>query len=289
MDVVSDVPYTDNLDNPRLQFDLYVPRQPSSSSSSPSSAPRPLLCFVHGGAWRSEDKRDHAALAAKLVSTTGLCVLVPNYRLTPQSPTPETAFQHPAHAQDILRLLTFIPTWSGPDSSNGRPFDENRIFLIGHSCAAHMLASIFLDSSAVTPELTPSPAMLLAVRGLILAEGIYDIDALVDRFPNYRMWFIDGAFGERDSYADVSVTSLPTRTTHIRWLILHSTADELVNIEQSEAMHRHLCDLYAGVPQVDYHVGLSVNDFGGHLETLSADAFVEGVAAFVKDKRSSTL
>ncbi|KAJ7285943.1 hypothetical protein C8J57DRAFT_1286321, partial [Mycena rebaudengoi] len=41
------------------------------------------------------------------------------------------------------------------------------IYLIGHSCGAYMLPSVFLDSSAVS--LTPPPAVLQAVKGIAMS------------------------------------------------------------------------------------------------------------------------
>lgn len=55
------------------QLDLYIPHAGSSHS--------PLLVFVHGGAWRSEDKADHRALAEAFVAR-GYPVAVTNYRYT---------------------------------------------------------------------------------------------------------------------------------------------------------------------------------------------------------------
>lgn len=42
-----DIPYTaDTSPNPLHTFDLFVPNRP------PDAPPAPLICFVHGGAWR---------------------------------------------------------------------------------------------------------------------------------------------------------------------------------------------------------------------------------------------
>ncbi|KAF9053569.1 alpha/beta-hydrolase [Hymenopellis radicata] len=275
-DIFSNIPYAESpVPNPLLEFDLYVPHSGSTAQL------RPLICFVHGGAWRSEDKSDHAVLAQKLGASTGFAVIVANYRLTPQAPTAENQLVHPAHAEDVLQLLSFITAWEGP---------RGGIYLMGHSCGAHMLAVILLNSSRVTPSLTPSPHILLSVRGAILSAGIYDIDALLSRFPSYRMWFIENAFGDHDSYEQFSVTSLPARNTSIRWLIAHSTDDELVDLPQSETMFRHLRQLYANIPHVDTLVTKTVGSYGQHNEMLEAEDYIDVVANFVKGGgRSSTM
>ena len=193
----------------------------------------------------SEDKRDYSFLARSLASYTSCPVAVPNYRLT----QPDNGLLHPAHAQDILQLLTFLLSWSGPRPGPQGcpvrpPYDPNRIYLIGHSCSAHMLACILLNS--VEPVLVPSAALLRAVRGVVFSEGIYDIDSLLMSFPAYRDWFIRETFGSLPTYDRYSTTKLALRdgAKHIRWMILHSKGDTLVDIVQSQAIYDHLQSLY---------------------------------------------
>ncbi|KAJ7109281.1 Alpha/Beta hydrolase protein [Mycena epipterygia] len=256
--------------SPLLRFDLHLPQH-----STPDS---PILVFVHGGAWRDEDKSDHRALASSLATATHCPVLVPNYRLTPKVPTEQNQFRHPGHAEDILSFLVFVTTWEGiPHRFDpvGRP-----MYLLGHSAGAHILASIFLDSSAVTPTLTPPSAVLQAVRGVALSEGIYDIDLLLTRFPEYREWFIAAAFGDHASYADVSTTRLPLREgSNLRWLVVHSTGDTLVDMPQSDAMYAYLRALYGA--KADTCVARNVDQLDmEHDDVLKSPQFIDIIRAF---------
>lgn len=190
----------------------------------------------------------------RLAQRTGCTVAVPNYRLTPNEPTPETALQHPAHAEDVLAALEFLvrPSSSGQsggglglDSDPQRRLDNARadeIYAIGHSCGAHILTAILLDSSTPTPSLRPSPTLLNAVRGVALSEGIYDIDLLLQSFPAYKSWFISNTFGDKPSYLCDSTTSYPRRENggDPPWLIVHSSGDTLVDEAQSQAIYQHL-------------------------------------------------
>ncbi|KAH9901063.1 alpha/beta-hydrolase [Cubamyces lactineus] len=214
------------------KLDYYAP--PADSSRHQQA----LVVFVHGGAWRSEDKADHAGLARTLVSLTGCAVAVPNYRLT----TSDCPIHHPSHADDVLRALHFLATWSGPQPP------PSALYVLGHSCSAHILASIFLASPF--PSLTPSPQLIAITRGILLSEGIYDIDALLRSFPNYKQWFIAPAFGDHDAYPDVNVASYPLRSgaDHIRWLIIHSKGDSLVDQLQSDTIFSHLSILASQIP-----------------------------------------
>ncbi|KAK2466993.1 hypothetical protein APHAL10511_001251 [Amanita phalloides] len=227
---ILDISYSSSS-SPYHSFDLYLPSHSVRSS--------PLFCFVHGGAWRSEDKRDHADFARNIVLRSDCPVAVPNYHLTPKEISDSDSFRHPGHALDILECLTFLTSWAGPPDL-GSVYDPSRIHLIGHSCAAHMLSSIFLDSSAITPCLAPTAIVLRSVMSIALAAGIYDIDLLLLKYPEYRSRFIEPAFGNMNSYSAFSVATYPLRAENIRWLIVHSPGDTLVDLGQGRIMYEHL-------------------------------------------------
>lgn len=63
---------SDHPDDKYRSLDLYLPEAADRQT--------PLLVFIHGGAWRSEDKQDHASLADQLVQRGRFAVAVPNYR-----------------------------------------------------------------------------------------------------------------------------------------------------------------------------------------------------------------
>ncbi|KAG6818192.1 hypothetical protein H0H87_000097 [Tephrocybe sp. NHM501043] len=232
-----DIPYTADTADRLRQLDVLLPSQPVPAE------PLPLLVFIHGGAWRSDDKHDHRDLARTLATATGYPVAVPNYRLTPKNPPDNDLFRHPGHAEDLLDALRFLITWPGP-SNVGSLYDPHSLYLMGHSCSAHMLSSIFLASSSVTPSLTPDPSIRQAAKGIVMSEGIYDIDLLIKSFPTYLDWFIRPTFGHLPSYATFSTTTFPLIDTHIKWLVIHSKGDTLVDLQQSEVIYQHLCSLY---------------------------------------------
>lgn len=217
-------------------------------------------------------------MAARIAAQTRCAVAVPNYRLTPSSPTDDSSLHHPAHAEDVLRALIHLRDWTDPS------YDATRIYVMGHSCGAHILASIFLDSAAVSPSLTPPASLLAALRAIVVSEGIYDLDLLVANFPSYRAWFIANTFGERDSYSAFSTTTFPMRShgEHIRWLIIHSKGDTLVDLPQSHSFYEHLCSLYRtlGRPIADV---LCDSDTltQEHNDVLRTEAFTHMVTEYI--------
>jgi acetyl esterase/lipase len=211
---------------------------------------------------------------------------MPNYRLSSALTAGEVPLRHPAHAEDILQFLSFLIAWKGPHGL-GPPYNPRNLYLMGHSCGAHILASIFLDSSSTSPTLTPPASLFGAVQAIVVSEGIYDLDVLLSSFPAYREWFLEDAFGKRESYAAFSVTTFPLRTQNpwTRWLVVHSKGDTLVDITQSNNIYNHLRQLHIAVgASTDIFVTRSMDELEeGHNGILSGERFVQIVGNFLLD------
>lgn len=170
-------------------------------------------------------------------------------------------------------------SWKGPPDI-GPVYDPKSFYLLGHSCSAHFLTSIFFDSSEVSPSLTPPSTLLHAVKGIVMSEGIYDLASLLAIFPQYLDWFIAPAFGRRDSYHAFSTTRFPLWNRDIRWLIIHSKGDTMVHLSQSKAMYTRLCDLYGSF--ADTHIQLNLDQLDAeHDDILRRDEYIDIVKNFV--------
>jgi len=158
--------------------------------------------------------------------------------------TKEKHLHHPEHAKDILSFLEFLREWEGPRRGAPLPYDPTKLFLMGHSCGAHILACIFFDMPG--DQLVPSDWLSQSTKAIIASEGIYDIDFLLVKHPTYRSWFIEQAFGPRTSYEEVSPSKADLRTTsqHIQWLIIHSKNDQYLDADESKIMYDHLVKQY---------------------------------------------
>jgi acetyl esterase/lipase len=204
-------------------------------------------------------------------------VAVPNYRLSPRETTEDHALRHPEHAKDVLRFLEFVIAWGGPYGNS--VYNSGRLCLMGHSCGAHILSSIFLEATQGEDPLCPSAELLESTKAIIMSEGIYDIDLLLSSFPAYRTWFIEAAFGRRSTYGEVSVTKMNPRVeySHLRWLIVHSKGDTLVDEAQSEAMYQHL---FRSVPHITKNFEELVEE---HNDILKGVEFVKLVGQYIID------
>ena len=105
-----------------------------------------------------------------------------------------------------------------------------------------MLSTLFLRMPGDPESVDPSDELVRSTAAIIMSEGIYDIDLLLSSFPGYRTWFIENTFGEKDSFEDVSAikATIDPRGQHLRWFIIHSKGDTLVDERQSHGMYDFL-------------------------------------------------
>ncbi len=121
----------------------------------------PVLVFIHGGWWRTLDKRDQSFIAP-VFTQAGALVVLPNYALCPAATMETIALQ-------LTRSL--IWTYRNAAMYGG---DPQRIVVAGHSAGGH-LATMMLscDWRAIDPKL---PARL--VRGALSVSGVFDLEPL---------------------------------------------------------------------------------------------------------------
>lgn len=158
--------------HPRQRLDAYLP----------GTVKGPILLMVHGGAWRTGDKRSPAMIIPKVRYWTarGFVVVAANYRLLPDA--------HPLdQARDVARALALVqkraPAW-GADSS--------RVVLMGHSAGGHLVALLGAEP-ALAREQGADPWRATVV----LDSAAFDVPALMAE-PHAALY--DHAFGRHAAY-----------------------------------------------------------------------------------------
>lgn len=124
-----------------------------------------------------------------------------------------------------------------------------------------------------------------SIQTATIAEGIYDLDLLLVIFPKYRD-FVEGAFGKWVVQPDSSLTKFSAtqfdvpESSMIRWFVVHSTGDTLIDVNQAEAMISHL---EASHKAPTSHVFQDISTLKeGHHDVLQTKEFARLVAEFVK-------
>ncbi len=154
---VRDVAYWQGADfDEKHRLDAYVPK---------GDGPHPVLVFVHGGGWRLGDRQQLGGSYVKLgrrLAAQGVLTLVISYRLAPDA-------KHPAQVRDVARAIA----WTHAHVA-GLGGDPSRVFAMGHSAGAHLVALAACDPRWLAEQhLAPS-----VLKGVIGVSGPYDLEHL---------------------------------------------------------------------------------------------------------------
>jgi acetyl esterase/lipase len=151
-----DIVYDDSAEDDYLtSLDVYTP--------DPMEDGAPVMVFVHGGGYRVGDKASSKDLDPKpeyFTSKLGYVFVSTNYRLLPEG-------RYPTNVQDVANALAWV-------SDNIADFggDPDRIFLMGHSAGAGLVAQVATDEAF----LRNAGKDLDLLKGVIANEGGYGVD-----------------------------------------------------------------------------------------------------------------
>ena len=135
-------------DMPGETIDLFPSRRGDGS----------CLLFIHGGYWRSLDKRDFSFLAPTFV-TGGISLAVVNYDLCPK-----------VSMEEIVRQMLRASRWLWLHAED-YGMDQDRLYVSGHSAGGHLTAMLM---SALWPVFDSRLPKDLWKGGLAIS-GLYDL------------------------------------------------------------------------------------------------------------------
>jgi len=177
-EVRRDIAYIDRpgSDPALTSLDVYTP------TKDPDAGLRPILVFVHGGAWAIGDKAN-VQRKPSWAAANGWVFVSINYRLSPD-------VMHPEHARDAAAAIAFVrdhaERWGG---------DPGKIAIMGHSAGAH-LAGIVAAEESLLGEHTMTTDQLV---GVVLLDGAgYNLPGRMATLPPTGLttrWYRD-AFGD---------------------------------------------------------------------------------------------
>ncbi|HEY5896248.1 MAG TPA: alpha/beta hydrolase [Burkholderiales bacterium] len=116
------------------------------------------LMFIHGGYWRSLDKRDFSFLAPALVDG-GISLAVVNYDLCPK-----------VSMEEIVRQMLRASRWLWLHAED-YGMDQDRLYVGGHSAGGHLTAMMMCALWPVFDARLPKDLW----KGGLAISGLYDL------------------------------------------------------------------------------------------------------------------
>ncbi len=147
---LSDIAYSNSPDE---RLDIFLPAGVSKSDR------RPVVVFLHGGAWRNLDRANSSFPAETFTARGTLYVAVGFSRMPAAGSIDEMVAQ-------VRAALAWL--WLNIENYGG---DRNRLHLAGHSSGAHLGAMALGTDWSGLHGIPPG-----VVRSAVLVSGIYDLE-----------------------------------------------------------------------------------------------------------------
>ena len=150
--VVRDLSYLQGASYPdrKDKLDVYVPEGRRNA---------PVIVSYYGGALMAGDKSEHTFIGRRFASA-GFVTVVVNYRLSP-------GVAHPAHARDAAASFAWVKRHITEYGG-----DANRVFVIGHSAGAYLVALLSTDER----YLAAHKLSLGDIRGAVPVSAFYWVE-----------------------------------------------------------------------------------------------------------------
>ncbi len=158
------------------RFDVYTPLQLNVSTLAP------VIFMVHGGAWKTGDKKMQSVVENKVNYWVkkGYILISTNYKMLPDAPVSE-------QVKDVAKALGFAQEKSASWGGNKAQF-----ILMGHSAGAHIIAML-----SSTDTLYSAHAITPPVAAVFLDSAVMDTPSLMHT-KHLRLY--DQAFGSDAVY-----------------------------------------------------------------------------------------
>lgn len=214
----------------RLRLDVY---RPARAAPDGAAGLRPVMVYVHGGAWVVGDKqRQGLPLLHHLASHGWVCATI-SYRKSPRATFPD-------HLIDVKRAVAWVREHIAEYGG-----DPSFVMIAGGSAGGHLAAL-----AALTPnDPRYQPGFESADTRLAGCVGFYGVYDFLDRFGHWpnrglrtlleRRVMKTSPDADRDAWERASPMALVHRDAP-PFLLIHGTHDSLVPIDEARAFARTL-------------------------------------------------
>jgi acetyl esterase/lipase len=212
---------------------------------------RPVIFFIHGGGWTSEDKSNTRFFAQDWIKN-GYTVVSTNYRLAPN-------VNHPSQIEDCLLAFKWVI-----DNIKDYGGDPDNIAVIGHSAGAHLAALLVISEKWHKKY----DIDIKKVKCWIPVSGVFDFNLQENYIPEILNVSIRAMLGNSDKN-DCSPILYVTGNEP-PCLILHGGDDWLVPRSNSINLHARLIEKGAKKAELEivpgyWHVNMMLGyDQEGH-------------------------
>ncbi len=226
------------VDDARITSETYDPAHQLSLDvhrPAPTAALPPVVVFLHGGSWRDGDREGYRFVGQRL-ARAGALVLVPDYRKAPGNAFPDFMY-------DTARAVA----WARENATR-LGGDPGRVFVMGHSAGAHMVALLATDGRYLASVgLVPRD-----LAGVVALAGPYDFLPLTDP----ELWEV---FGEQAQWPRSQPVNFADGDEP-PFLLLHGRKDRIVWALNSERLQAKLAAAgssarYVAIPGTG-HIGI---------------------------------
>ena len=201
-----------------------------------NSVPAPVVVWVHGGGWTSENENNPRALA---LTNHNIAIAAISYRYTTNPPPSlyPRSLPHPAQIQDVKSAIRWL-------RANAAQFnlDTNRIGIWGFSSGGHLSALTGTSGHTNFFDVGEHLGQSSRVQAVVDMTGPTDLLQVPTTVPgfDYDRWLLgDYATNHPPTLATVNPINF-IRPSAPPFLILHGEADPNVNILASQLLHAAL-------------------------------------------------
>jgi arylformamidase len=146
-------------------LDIFVASQKvAARQAEPGRAP--VLVFLHGGYWRSLDKKDFSFMAPAFTQV-GACVVIPNYALCPGEPG------QPVTVADIVLQSVKALVWVYRNIAQYGG-DPQRITVVGHSAGGHLAGML----AACVWRAVAADLPVKLVKNYLSLSGLFELETI---------------------------------------------------------------------------------------------------------------
>lgn len=260
--VVPDIVYREG-ESEAWRLDLAMPEEPGEE-------PRPALVFIHGGGWRSGDKRRVAFLGPTLeYATKGYVCITVEYRLVDEAPLP-------ACIEDVKCAVRWLRA-----HAQDYNVDPDRVGAYGNSAGAHLAAMLALcPPTAGLDAEGPWQEHSSMVQAAVCSATPADFTAMGRRRPGAARARASRFGGPEETLEERMRQASPATYVSAEappLLLIHGTEDRTVPVSQSDDLVKALRQ--AGAKDVTYMriEGAGHGVFRQHIEETgpAMEAFFE--------------